>query len=411
MTDIRRKADDFQFGSPEVNACPYPFYDTVRAECPVYQLPGRQDVLLTRYEDVRHAAHRHDVFSSHRPSAVSADPEIAAIEAEGYPTVPALVTLDPPEHTRVRKLLSRSFSPKVLTAMEPSVAAAVDSFIDDFVARGSVEFMSEFALPFPTRVIGDAFGIPVADQVHFRRWSDAIADLVSLYISRERLLECKRSMVELQHYFAKLVEERTADPGDDLLSSFVTARVDGERPLELLEILELIRIFLAGGNDTTASLLGSAMHLLLTHPEQMAEVRADHSLIPQMLEETLRFESPVQWNPRTIERDDAECAGVPLKSGTRSLLSWGAANRDPEKFGPDADRFDIHRPPSDHLAFGFGVHFCIGAGLGRMEARVAFERLFTRLDEIRLAVGPDEIRYVGAFTRRLERLPLSVTGR
>jgi cytochrome P450 len=412
MTDTRPKAEDFQFGSPEVNACPYPFYDAVRAHCPVYQLPGRPDVLLTRYDDVRQAAHHHEVYSSHRPSAAaSTDPEIAAIEATGYPTVPALVTLDPPEHTRIRRLLSRSFSAKVIAEMEPSVAAVVDSLIDTFVERGTVEFMEEFALPFPTRVIGDAFGIPVADQGNFRQWSDAIADLVSLYISRERMLECKRSIVEMQHYFAALVEQRKAEPGDDLLSAFVNARVEGERPLELLEILELIRIFLAGGNETTASLLGSAMYLLLTHPEQMAAVRADHSLIPQMLEETLRFESPVQWNPRTIERDDAECNGTPLPSGTRVLLSWGAANRDPEKFGPDAGRFDIHRPSSDHLAFGHGVHFCVGAGLGRMEARVAFERLFSRLDEIKLAVSPEEIRYVGAFTRRLERLPLSVSGR
>jgi cytochrome P450 len=406
LTASKRRAEEYEFNSPEVNACPYAFYEAAREECPVYPLPGQSAFLLTRFDDVYEAAHHPETFSSHRPILGSGDPEFEAIRATGYPEVPTLVTNDPPEHSRYRKLVNRAFSIRAVAALEPSMTAIVDEVIDGFIDRGDVEFLTEFAMPFPTRVIGNALGVPVEDHGHFQRWSDAIADAVSTYVTRERALECKRSLVEMQHYFAGLIEKRRVQPGDDLVSQLVTARVEDERPLDVPEMLDLIRIFLAGGNETTASLLATAMFLLLTHPDQFEIVAADRSLIPAMLEEALRLEPPVQWNPRIIERDDAEIRGVTLPAGSRVLLGWGPGNRDPKKYGPDADRFDVRRGTSDHLAFGHGPHFCLGAALARTEARIAFERLFTRMTNIRLAVPADQITYNGAFVRRLNHLPL-----
>lgn len=334
-----------------------------------------------------------------------------AIEAEGYPQVPAIVTNNPPEHTRFKKLVNRPFTLRAVKKLEADMYKRVDTLIDSFVDVGSVELMQEFAIPFPVRVIGDALGVPEDDQVrYFKQWADDIADSVSLYITRERALECKRSLVQMQKYFVELIEQRRSDPGEDLVSEMVTARVEDERPLEVAEILELIRNFVAGGVESTASLIGSAMYHLLLNPDQFAAVYGDHSLIPQMLEETLRMEAPVQWNPRLVERDDAEIRDVHVPSGSRVLLGWASANHDPEAFGEDADDFNIFRQAeAKHLSFGSGVHTCLGASLARSEGRIAFERLFSRMSDIQLAAPADDVNYVGAFTRRLERLPLEFT--
>jgi cytochrome P450 len=410
MMPTGKHPQDYVFASPEVSACPYPFYAAARDECPVYELPGGVGYLLSRYEDVSAAVTDTEHFSSHRPVFGAGDPEFEEIHARGYPQVPSLVTNDPPEHTRFKKLVNKGFTPRSITALEPSMHKVVDELIDAFVGDGTVELMTQFAMPYPTTVTGNALGVPPADHPRFQQWADDIADSVSTYVSRERALECKRGIVDMQHYFAALIEQRRAEPEQDLVSELVTARVGGERPLDVPEILEVIRTFVAGGVESTASLIGSAMFLLLTNPDQLSQVLDDHGLIPRMLEEALRMESPVQFNPRMIEKDGVAVRDVPVPAGSRVLLGWGPANRDPDQFGPDADRFDIHRGDAagarQHLAFGHGPHFCIGAALARSEARIAFERLFTRVRDIRLAAPVDEIRYQGAFVRRLERLPL-----
>lgn len=407
---------DFAFASPEVAACPYPFYAAARDQEPVYELPGGIGYLVSRHADVSAAVNDPDRFSSHRPVFGQGDPEFDAIHARGYPQVAALVTNDPPEHTRIKKLVNKGFTPRSVKALEPAMHDIVDSLIDAFVgdatgpAAGETDLMTAFAMPYPVRVTGDLLGVPAAEQGRFQQWADDIADSVSTYTTRERALEAKRGIVDMQHYFAAQIQQRRADPGEDLVSELVRARVGGERPLDVPEILEIIRTFVAGGVESTASLIGSAMFLLLGDPAQLAQVRADFGLIPGMLEEALRMESPVQFNPRLVEKPGVGVCGVSLAPGSRVLLGWGPANRDPDRFGPDADRFDIHRPAvTQHLAFGHGSHFCIGAALARAEARIAFERLFTRLGDISLAAPAAEIRYQGAFVRRLERLPIRFT--
>ncbi len=411
MTAVDGDTDDAQtFGSPEYNACPYAFYTKARAASPAYEIPDVGAFLVTRFDSVLAAARTPEAFSSHRPKFGAGDPELEAIMAEGYPAVPALVTADPPEHTRYRKLVNKPFTAGAVARHEPLIRDTVTELINAFIDKGEFELLTDFAVQLPIRVIGLIMGVPSEDQPHFSRWADVIAESVSGYLPRERALECARGLVEMQHYFAALIERRRADPGDDLISHLVTAEEDSERPLDVPEILELIRIFLAGGTESTASLLGSAFYLMLTHPDQFAQVRADHTLIPAMLEETLRLESPVQWNPRMVENPDVALDGVAVPPGSRVLLSWGAANRDPEKFGPDADEFNIHRPRVSHAAFGHAFHFCLGAPLARLEASIACEQLLTRLGDIELAVPAGELTFVGhGVVRRVERLPLRFT--
>jgi cytochrome P450 len=407
VTEVSKCPEDYVFASDEVNACPYPFYAAVRPQSPAYHVPSVNGVLVTRYEDVLGAAKQPAMFSNHRPLLGAGDPEFAAIHATGFPVVAGLVTNDPPEHTRFRKLVNRPFTNAAVSRHEPVIRETVSSLIDAFIQDGECELLTQFAMPFPTRVIGQVLGVPVEDQASFGRWSDDVAESVSGYISRERALECARSLVDMQHYFAGLIEKRRVEPGDDLISSLVTAREDDERPLDVPEMLELIRVFLVGGTESTASLLGSTFYLLLTHPDELAQVRTDHSLIPQMLEEVLRLESPVQWNPRLVESEGVHIEDVAIEPGSRVILSWGAANRDPAKFGDNADEFDIHRPQNTHAAFGHAFHFCLGAPLARLEARIACEQLLTRLDKLELAVPVGELTFVGhGVVRRIERLPL-----
>ncbi|GAA0628849.1 cytochrome P450 [Sporichthya brevicatena] len=396
------------YASPGVAACPYDFYDRARVETPAYPVPAMGGFMVTRYDTVCAVAKDTATFSSLRPTMGAGDPEFDAIRANGYPAVAALVTCDPPEHMRYRKLVNKPFTPKSTLAHEHLIRKTVADLIDRFEADGHVEIMSQFALPFPTTIIGAILGVPEDGLQNFGRWADIIAEMASGALPRERGLECARGMVEMQLYFADLIEQRRAEPGDDLLSAMITARADEERPLDLPEILELIRIFVAGGTESTASLLGSAMYLLLTHPEQFEAVLADFSLIPAMLEEVLRLESPVQWNPRMVYTEGAQIGDVPIPANSRVMLGWGAANRDPEIYGPDADRFDIFRKGPSHTAFGHANHMCLGAPLARLEARIACEQLFSRLEDIQLAVAAEDVQFVAhGVVRRVTGLPLT----
>jgi len=411
MTAVDEDKDGTQtFGSPEYNACPYAFYAKARTASPAYEIPDVGAFLVTRFDTVLEAARTPEAFSSHRPKFGAGDPELEAIMAEGYPAVAALVTADPPEHTRYRKLVNKPFTAGAVARHEPLIRETVTELIDAFIDKGEFELLTDFAMQLPVRVIGLIMGVPTQDQPNFTRWADIIAESVSGYLPRERSLECARGLVEMQHYFAGLIEARRGNPGDDLISDLLTAEEDAERPLDVPEMLEIIRIFLAGGTESTASLLGSAFYLMLTHPDQFARVRADHRLIPAMLEETLRLESPVQWNPRMVENPGISLDGVAMPPGSRVLLSWGAANRDPARFGPDADEFNIHRPRISHAAFGHAFHFCLGAPLARLEARIACEQLLGRLGDIELAVPAEELKFVGhGVVRRVDRLPLRFT--
>jgi len=307
--------------------------------------------------------------------------EVKAIQAEGYPSVNTLLTNDPPSHTQFRGLVNKAFSPRRVAQLEGEIRQIANELMDRFEASGSVELVTEFAVGLPLTVIADALGVSRDDMPQFKQWSDDAVAPLSGMLSPERQVECARSRVEMQRYMVERIREREAELRDDLLSDLVQARFDqGERAgegLDLPELLNVIEQLLVAGNETTTKAIAAGMQLLLEHPDQLEAVEADHSLIANLVEEALRFESPVQMLPR-VAKVDVEVGGVAIPAGSILMMLYGCANRDEAKF-PDGEAFDVTRANARaHLAFGNGAHFCPGAALARSEGRIAFETLLGR---------------------------------
>ena len=340
--------------------------------------------------------------------------ELRAIQAEAYPSVNTLLTNDPPSHTQFRALVNKAFTPKRVAQLEGEIRQITNDLIDRWVDGGRVELVSEFAVGLPLTVIADALGVDRADMPAFKRWSDDSVAPLSGMLSPERQLECARSRVEMQRYMAERCRERETDPRDDLLSDLVQARFDsGERAGEQLsmpELLNVIEQLLVAGNETTTKLIAAGMLALLEHPAQMTAVRADRSLIPNLVEEALRYESPVQMLPR-VAKVDVEVGGVAVPAGSILMMMYGCANRDDAKY-PGAAAFDVTRDNArTHLAFGQGPHFCPGAALARSEARIAFELLFDRCADWALdtTVDAPTHRELSMTLRGLSALHLTYT--
>ena len=369
--------------SPEVLDCPYEFYRRVRDEAPVHQTP-LGFWLVSRYDDVLAVVRDVARFSSDMSNAFVSGPpteELRAIQAEGFAPVSTLLTNDPPSHTQFRALVNKAFTPRRVAQLESEIRQIANDLVDRWIERGRVELVGEFAVGLPLTVIADALGVDRADMGRFKTWSDDAVAPLSGMLSQERQLECARSRVEMQHYLADRCRERAIEPRDDLLSDLVQARFDsGDRAgqgLEMNELLNVIEQLLVAGNETTTKLIAAAMVLLIEHPDQMARVAADHALIPNLVEEALRLESPVQMLPR-VAKHDVEIGGVAVPAGSVLMMMYGCANRDDAKY-PSAEVFDIARPNArTNLAFGQGPHFCPGAALARSEGRIAFEVVLGR---------------------------------
>jgi cytochrome P450 len=398
---------------PEVLEDPYTVYAELRRRG-VYQLPNTSMYIVTRFRDVEYVLMHPELFSVHGlTEGLARDtPEIRTIEAQGWPAVDVLSKADPPEHPGYRSVVNRPFAAQSVKQLEPRLQEIANRLIDAYISAGRVEFVSQFAKPFPLYVFAELMGLPEEDIGPVKRWCDArIERMGGSLISYERDLQAARQVVEFQHYLYQKIEERRATPGADLISHMVTARVEGfeGRSLTTEELISMIDIILLGGNDTTINLLSSGMALLLRHPEQLALVSADPSLIPNFVEEALRVESPVQCLFRTA-KVDTEVEGVRVPQNARLAIMYGAANRDAEQF-PDPDRFDVRRPNAKmSVAFGAGIHFCLGASLARLEGKVAFETLLTRLRNVRLAEGKNNFRHtINPIVRGLEALHLEFT--
>ena len=395
---------------PEVLEEPYAVYAELRRRG-VYQLPDTIMFILTRFCDVECVLMHPDLFSVHGlTEGLTRDtPEIREIEAQGWPAADVLSKADPPEHTGYRSVVNRPFSAQSVKKLEPRLREIANRLIDACVDNGTVEFVSQFAKPFPLYVFAELMGLPPEDIPQVKLWCDARIERMSgTMISHEQELACVRRAVDFQHYLFRQIEDRLTTPRDDLISHMVTACVEGfgGRRLTTEELISMIDIILLGGNDTTINLLSSGMALLLQHPDQLALVETDHSRIANFVEEALRVESPVQCLFRTA-KDDTQVGGVHIPKGSRLAVMYGAANRDAEQF-PDPDRFDVRRPNARmSVAFGAGVHFCLGASLARLEGKVAFEALLTRLNNVRLAEGKNDFRYaINPVIRGLKELHL-----
>jgi cytochrome P450 len=393
---------------PAVVENPYEFYRVLREEAPVYQVPGLGFFIVTRYDLLLEVLGDQERFSSRSGPGVggnaSVPPELIEIAKKGYPPVDTLLSADPPDHTRYRALVARAFSGRAVARMETYVRSVAQELAMRVKHAGEMNVPPQFGVQLPLTVIADQLGVPRQDMPLFKKWSDDSVAPLGGMITKERALECAQSIVDLQHYFAAKIEERRKQAEDDMLSDLVDARLDGVEPLNVPEMLSILQQFLVAGNETTANLIATLVMLLIQNPEQQKLVRGDPSLIPNMVEEGLRIEAPVQTLFRLAKCDTA-VGGVAIPKGARIAVSYAAANRDPAVF-PDPDRFDVTRKNSrEHLAFGRGEHFCPGASLARKEAQIAFETLFDSTKAWRFSPGKNDFRHVPSFTLRgLEKL-------
>ncbi len=345
---------------------PYPWYESMRRTAPVRRDDASGIWSVFRYAEVERVLSDHRAFSS-RFGAYDGDGEAVS------PIASSMIATDPPRHSRLRTTVSSAFTSRAIAEMEPRIREITRALLDAKVATGAMDVVSDLAEPLPVTVIAEMLGIPAEDRKKFKEWSDAIVGLSNQFGGADE--ESARMQGEVGRYFLNVIEERRRHAGADLISRVVHAEIEGER-LSDGEVLGFCILLLVAGNETTTNLIGNAMQTLLEHPEAMARLRADPSRIPAALEEVLRFRAPVRAMFRVTK------AEVPL-DGTaipqdESVLAWiGSANRDESVF-PDAARFDIDRSPNPHIAFGHGIHQCLGAPLARLESRVALEALLTR---------------------------------
>lgn len=400
---------------PAIISDPHPYLRRLREEAPVYRSPITKVVMVSTYDLVMEVCAKPKIFSNkfgdalRAGSAMKMDPEEMAILREGYPPVDTMLTADPPQHTRYRKLGAKAFTMKRVEAMGDYVKVQANELIDAFIGKGRVEFKTAFADQLPMRVIADALGVPREDMGKFKQWSDGFVAQLGQVADRETRLWAARMIVAFQHYFAAKIEEKRANPTDDVISDLVTATLAEEgdpRGLDVPEILSICQQLLVAGNETTAHTLTAGIYYLLKNPAERAKLEADPSLVPNFVEEVLRTLTPTN-NMWRVVLEDAEIGGFPVHKGELMLLRFGSGNRDSAKF-PEPDAFKVDRPNAkEHLAFGAGIHHCIGAQLARKEMVTAFPIILARLKNIRFADGVDTFAYPpNILLRGVERLDL-----
>lgn len=377
---------------PEVMQNPFPLYQWAHANSPVIDLPGTGMKVIMGFDMCSEATGRVEDFSNSFGGALSGalaeDKEVTAIFAEGWPQMDTLLTADPPVHTRFRKLVNLAFSMPRVNALEDGIRSKVNSLIDGFIDKGECDFVDEFSVGLPIQMICEQLGFAPSEQANVKRWSDAFADRLGHMIPRERELECARTIVEYQKALKIKIDDRRANPTNDLLSDVVNARLEGETPLDDAEIMSIAQQLMVAGNETTTHALAGGIVHLASNPDQQAIARAKPDLIPNMVEEVLRLDTPTAGMWRVVMRD-CELGGYEFKAGSMVMLRYASANRDPAKYA-DPDKFDVERSNArTHLAFGKGIHMCVGNMLSRKEMTVAFTQLLARLDDIRLKEGAE----------------------
>jgi cytochrome P450 len=370
---------------------PYALYAQLREQSPVYREPEFGTYVLTRFADVYGALKDHATFSSSQGIS-------PGLQSTSGALMTSMITTDPPRHSRLRALVNRSFTPRVLGNLEPWLSNLVDELLDAFADTEDVEVVRALTVPLPVMAIARVLGIPPEDRERFKEWSDAVVGATDRAIPEEE----REKIREMMRYFAATIAARKESPQDDLVSTIAFAEVDGER-LTDLEMLGFCLLLLIAGNETTTNLLSNVLHLLARRPDLWAQLREDPSRVRSAVEEGLRYDSPVQMLFRTTT-GDIEMHGQTIPAGARVAVGYAAGNRDGREFS-DPDEFRLDRGLLQHIAFGHGIHYCLGAPLARLEARVALERLTARFATI-TAGGGHPRRVPSAILRGFESLPL-----
>jgi cytochrome P450 len=391
----------------DVQANPYPYYEMLRRDAPVIHVPELDLWFVSRYDDVRRVMHDNVAFSSQAMAAAVTRPNDMAKEAgladEADPGTVSIVGTDGAMHSRLRGIVNRGFTPRRIAGLEPEIRAMARTYVDAFVDAGGGDLQSAIAVPFPIDVIAALLGVDAERRADFRRWSEYLVRAVFDQPDADEQQRMLESGVEMTEWLDNEIASRTDRAGDDFISVLMRAEQEGGA-LDHDELTVFVFTLLVAGSITTAYLLGNAVLALLDRPHVLDAVRADPSLVPALVEETLRFDAPTQLMLRTATAD-LEIAGTRIPKGANLAPLLGSANRDDSMF-PLPGVFDPGRRPAEHLAFGHGVHFCLGAALARIEARVVFEELFARVGAIAPA-GPCE-RVQSLVFRGPKSLPVAV---
>lgn len=401
----------FPLASAAFREDPYAFYRRMREEHPVWQGAegGRPFTLLSRHEDVL-AVLRHPLASVDRafqPKPVAPDPN--EDPSTLHPLARALRVFsrimlfrDPPDHTRLRGLAARAFTPRRVEALRPRVEARVDELLAARAGAGGLDVIRDLAMPLPLLVIAELLGVPTDRPQDLKRWSDDLAIMLDGTVAVRFLSRAISAAGEFLAFLRAVVVERRAEPRDDLISAMIAAQEEGAVLTED-EILATILLIFGAGHETTTNLIGNGVLALLRHPDERARLAADPALLPSAVEEFLRFDSPVQATSRTLPEPFA-VRGHEIAAGREIGLVLGAANHDPDAFA-SPERLDLGRADNRHLSFGQGIHFCLGAGLARLEGQVAIGALLERYPKLALADGPLVWR-PGFLFRGVEALPV-----
>ena len=367
--------------TPEGRADPYPRYALLRAQAPVHRsMFGFWT--LTRYDDCQYLLRHPGVGKDFAGAAsrLGLTDEMLAEQARFRNDHSNMLVSDPPDHTRLRGLVTRAFTPRTVETLRPRIVALVDQLLDRF-GPGEVDVMDELAFPLPVTVIGDMLGVPAEDWPRLRPLVRSVTAVLELVITSEDMAAATAADVALVEYFAGLVAERRAHPGDDLLSHLIAAEADGDQ-LSEHELISTAILLFAAGFETTTHLIGNGLLALLRNPGQLDRLRADRGLLRPAVEELLRYDSPVQMAARTAY-EDLTIGGVRIEAGSVVLALLGAANHDPAHFS-DPDRLDVGRAEGAPISFGGGIHFCLGAALARMEGQIVLDRLLDRFSTVEL---------------------------
>jgi cytochrome P450 len=371
---------------------PYPHYEAMRETAPVFHDEQTGIWHVFKYDDVHRVLSEHATFSSQMPPGEQSE--------TGQLFAASLINTDPPRHRQLRSLVSQAFTPRAVEALGPRIAAITEELLDGFAAAGTADLVKELAYPLPVIVIAELMGIPAEDRDRFKLWSDSIVSQTTAGGG-----EADHALFgEMIEYFLSMIEQRRRIPGHDLVSALLAAEINGQQ-LTVPELLGFCALLLVAGNETTTNLIGNAVLTFAEHPGTVERLLAEPELLPHAVEEVLRYRSPVQAMYRTAAAD-AVLGDQRIPAGS-VLIAWiGSANRDPRQF-ERAEEYDIDCRPFHHLAFGQGVHFCLGAPLARLEARIALQAVLTRLPGLSVVPEPPLERVDSTIVFGPKQLPVS----
>jgi cytochrome P450 len=397
MTQTSSSCPALSFADPRVQRCPFPAYAQLRDEQPVYKDPTSGTYILTRHEDVRQAllnvkALRNNTGLTSTTTDIAAN---AVFQEKGWLPLDTLVSNDPPDHRVYRTLVDKVFTTARVKALEPRIDEVINDLIDQLAERSEIDFVDKFAIKLPMTVIAEQLGIPAHHMEQFKLWSDVSVESSSPVLPSDRKIEIANILTRMQKYLSIEIERVRSLPNNTLISNLANTEVDGRR-LNMRELLSIIHQILVAGNETTTTALASGMRLLIEKPELAEQILKDKAKVIPFVEETLRLLSPVQTLFRRAA-EDVEIAGVTIPAGSLVEVRYGAANRDPKQY-VIPDEIDLDRAnAAGHLAFGAGIHLCIGNQLARGELRLAFLAIITKLKDFKLSRGENSYRWVSSY--------------